>query len=81
MIFGDLSCATYSFSEAAPRATWHVQIRHRRGLQLPSYLGNAHSAIHSAIEQTAMPFLQAQSEQDRVGRGGEVAACGMVWRQ
>jgi hypothetical protein len=55
MSIGDLSWGTYSFPEPAPKATWHVQIRPRRGLQLPLALGDAHSAIHSAMSRPLCP--------------------------
>jgi hypothetical protein len=77
MSFGDLSWGTYSFPEAAPKATWHVQIRHGRGLQLPLALGDAHLAIHSAMSRPLCP--SSRPEVTKGGWAGVVRLLHVVW--
>jgi len=69
------------FSREMPRPRWHVQIRHRRGLQLAFVAWQCPFSDPQRHEQTAMPLVSSKNDQERAGRGGEVAACGMVWRQ
>ena len=47
------------------------------GCSWPSSLGNAHSAIHNAVEQTAIPFLSPRMT--KAGRAGVVKLLHVVW--
>ena len=47
------------------------------GCSWHSSLGNAHSAIHNAVEQTAMPFLSPRMT--KAGRAGVVRLLHVVW--
>jgi hypothetical protein len=47
------------------------------GCSWHSSLGNAHSAIHNAVEQTAIPFLSPRMT--KAGRAGVVRLLHVVW--